>query len=394
MIIHNCAIDGKRRDIRIRNDRIEAIGDSFVPEDSEDLFDAGGNMAVVGFADAHMHLDKCMLAQRDPYLDTAAPEKGRRTRERKAELTEDEMYSNARGVILRAIRNGTAAIRTNVDVDPVVGLRGIKALLRLKQEFKDLLTLQVIPFAQEGVFNYPETPGLLREALTLDRDGVGGHTIIDGDGKAEAHIDIILEIAREFDVSADFHVDESGKPEHFVLPYLAQRTIDLGLQGRVNAIHACSLANVDDDAAAQAIDLCRDAGIRFIIAPTAISTRSLTRSRQLLAAGLPVNIGSDNVGDFFNPLGSAHVLHVAGILTYVHRYFTAEENQRILDMACDGGLFGLDLGQTGLEQGRRADITVLEGSNPREVMSNLGVPRLVVRNGAVLSRLDLVSSLA
>lgn len=386
MVIRNCNLNGTLRDVRIDGGKIASVSSpGMAAADTEKVYDAAGNEVIVGFADSHMHLDKCMLIERAPYLDTPAPEKGRRTREQKEKLSQEESYQNARKVILQAVRNGTIAIRTNVDVDPLFDLRGVRALLRLRDELRDLVTIQVVAFAQEGVFNYPETPDLLRQALDLGCDGVGGHTIIDKDGKG--HIDSILEIAEEKGVTADFHVDESGKSEHFLLPYLAEQTVVRGLQGQVNAIHACSLAAVEDSVASDAIARSVEAGIRFIIAPTAISTRQLTRSKELLQAGLSVNVGSDNVGDFFNPLGNANVLQVAGLLTYVHRYFTEEERQSILRMICDGanGLFDRELGPEGVQEGSEADLTVLDGRTPREVLSRLSAPRLVVRKGRVVS---------
>lgn len=384
MLIRNCNLDGNLRDLRIEEGKIQSISTAASAVGGETVLDAEGNVAVVGLADAHTHLDKSMLVDRADYIDTAAPDKGRRTREQKAKLTEEESYQNARSVLVEAVKNGTVAIRTNVDVDPVFELRGYRALLRLKEEFRDLIDVQVVPFAQEGVFNYPETPDLLRAALELGGDGVGGHTIIDKDGAG--HIDSILSIGKDFGVSCDFHVDESGKPEHFLLPYLAEQTKKNGMEGRVNAIHACSLSTVDDEAAAEAIRLSAEAGLRFLIAPTAISTRSLTRSKQLLEAGLAVNIGSDNVGDFFNPLGNANVLHVASLLAYAHRYFTNEGQQSLLGMISSDarGLFGRALGAEGITEGADADITVLHGTSVREVLSRLGQPRFVVRKGRVV----------
>jgi len=387
MFIKNASVQGTLQDIEIDGGRIKAISPSGRRKTTADSdVDANGNMVIVGFADSHMHLDKSMLALRAEYEDVVASEKGRLTREQKAKLTEEDIYQNARMVIQRAIANGTIAIRTNVDVDPLVELRGVRALLRLREEFKEILNLQVIPIAQEGVYNYPKTPALLRQALDLGSDGVGGHTIIDNDG--QGHIDTILEIAKEYDVTCDLHVDESGKREHFLLPYLAQKTIEFGLQGRVNGVHACTLAALDEKTVKETLAISKEAGLRFMVAPTAISTRNLTITKELVAAGFPVTLGSDNVGDFFNPLGGAHALHVAVLLAYVHRYFTKSERRTVLEMVSSGanGLFHRELGDEGITVGAPADITIIDGANPREVLSRVGAPWLVVRNGRIISR--------
>ena len=178
---------------------------------------------------------------------------------------------------------GNIAIRTSADVDPLVGLAGVKALLALKGKYAGLVDIQVAAFAQEGMEKYPETVELLRQALQLGADLVGGHTIIDADGRG--HIDTILDLAREFDVEAEFHLDESGNREHYLLPYLAQRMIELGLQGRVTGIHCCTLSALTPGERQEALELIKESSLKVISAPTAISTRALAPVKELLQLG-------------------------------------------------------------------------------------------------------------
>jgi cytosine deaminase len=266
-------------------------------------------------------------------------------------------------------------------------LNGVKALLALKQELRQHVILQVVAFAQEGFEKYPETAELLRQALDLGCDAVGGHTIVDQDGKA--HIDTIFEIAKAYQVPCEFHTDESGKPEHFLLPYLAEKTMQEGFEGLVNAIHACSLATVDAQAAADTIRQVKDAGIRIIVAPTAISTRQLTRVKELLAASVPICIGSDNIGDFFNPLGSGNMLHVACLLTYVKRFFTDEELSQVFTMITSAGAETLGIHDSyELQEGHPANISIFDARNLREVLINMPGLQCVIRNGAIIYESD------
>lgn len=184
----------------------------------------------------------------------------------------------------------------------------------------------------------------------MGADLVGGHTITCGEG--ERHIDYILELAARFGVRADFHLDESGNRENYLLPYTARRIKELGLEGRVNGIHMCTLAALTAEERAEALRLIADAGMTATIAPTAISTRHIAPVKELLSAGVPVALGSDNIRDFFNPLGSGDVKQVALLLSYLQRFFTAEDVDAVWRMVTSGGAAVLGIEDYGHRRGR------------------------------------------
>ena len=51
-----------------------------------------------------------------------------------------------------------------------------------------------------------------------------------------------------------------------------------------------------------------------------------------MKAGLRISMGSDNMSDLFNPLGSGNMLNYAQLLAYVQRFYEASEQQALLDM--------------------------------------------------------------
>ena len=116
----------------------------------------------------------------------------------------DDIRARARRVLDLAVRAGTTAMRTHVEVDPIIGLAGMEAILPLRDEYAPALDLQICAFAQEGIVKAPGTEGLLRRALQMGADLVGGCPYNDSDG-AE-HIRIVFALATAFGVDADFHV--------------------------------------------------------------------------------------------------------------------------------------------------------------------------------------------
>lgn len=378
--IRNANIQGEILDILLSNGKIAAIGKNLPYEGVG--YDAKGGVAISGFIDCHMHLDKCLLNERAPYIEGTGAEKGAFTRNQKADFTVADITQRAETMILRAIHRGTLAIRTNVDVDAIVELKGIQALLSLKEKYQHQITIQVVAFAQEGVFADGKTQQLLRQALEMGADHVGGHTITCGEG--EKHIDYILKLAKEYEVESDFHLDESGNREHYLLPYLCKKVKELGLESRINGIHLCTLAALTGQELELALAMIKDCGLNVTIAPTAISTRALAPVKTLLKNGTAIGLGSDNIRDFFNPLGSGDIQQAALLLSYVQRFFTAEEQAEIWSMLTDNGAKVIGFTGYGITVGNPANITIFCENSPQKVIAYQAQPALIIREGITI----------
>jgi cytosine/adenosine deaminase-related metal-dependent hydrolase len=383
LIIRNANVNGDIIDIGIRGNMIVAL-EKDIPETSNNEIDAKGRVTIPGFIDCHLHLDKCLLNERAAYKDLSGPEKGALTREEKAKFSVEDIINRAERILLNGIKAGNLAIRTNVDVDSIVGLKGIEALLYLKEKYKDILEIQIVAFSQEGFKNYPETYELLDKALEMGADAVGGHTIVDGD-QGEEHIDKILRLAHKYNVEADFHLDESGNRQHYLLPYLAKKMIQEGLNNRVNGIHCCTLSALNDEERKEALSLIKEAGLKVTVAPTAISTRSLAPVKELINNGTLIGLGSDNVRDFFNPLGSGDIKQVAQLLSYIHRFFTEEETENIWKMITVDGAKLIGYSNYKINVGTYANVTILNAKTPKEVLANQSDAFALIRRGRDIS---------
>lgn len=384
LLLRNVSVEGNVLDILTEGEKILRMAPGIPQQVGVRVLEGKGMLAIPGFVDCHAHIDKSHLNDNDRILFShgTGAVKGQLTRDQKALFTHDDVIQRAEEVLKTALRSGTLYLRTNCDVDPIVGLTGVKALLELRERYQDRLHLQIAAFAQEGVFQDAQTGSLLEEALRLGADLVGGHTIIHGEG--ERHIDFILELAAKYGVEADFHLDESGSREHYLLPYLARRVKELGLQGRVNAIHMCTLAALTKPELEEGLKLAADCGLKVTVAPTAISTRQIAPVKALLEAGLPVGLGSDNIRDFFNPLGSGDIKQIALLLSYLQAFFTREETGEIWTMLTKGGAAVLGVKDYGLREGGRADLTCFAARDVREILANQLQPRYIIRSGMLL----------
>lgn len=382
LLIKQANLNGEIKDIAIENDRIQMIDDQ-INEKAESIIYASGRIIIPGFVDCHTHLDKSMLNLKSDYVDGTGLEKGELTLARKREFTLEDITERAEFLIIRAIKSGTIALRTNVDVDASVGLKGIQALTKLREKYKDKITIQIAAFAQEGVFFDDQTQELLEEAIKLGADLIGGHTIAKGEGKK--HIDYILDIAKKYNIEADFHLDESGNREHYLLPYLSEKMIELDLIGKVNGIHCCTLSALNEEELAYALDLIHESKLKVTVAPTAIATRNLAPVKKLLDKGITIGLGSDNIRDFFNPLGSGDIKQAALLLSYVQRFYQEFETSQIWSMITDKGAELLGIKDYEIKVNNIANLTLLDAYSIKEVIAYTSQPVLLVRSGKVIT---------
>jgi cytosine deaminase len=275
---------------------------------------------------------------------------------------------------------------------PDYGLTGLQALLPLREEYAPALTLQLCAFAQEGIVGMPGTEALLREALRMGADLVGGVPYNDTD--ARRHIAIVFDLAAEFGVDADFHTDFFDEPQHLHALHIAEETIRRGWQGRVALGHMSETAALPPDEQERVARVLSQAGVAVIVLPATVlylmgrkDVRAVRRGiapvNRLLAAGVTVAAATNNVRNAFTPLGTAG-LPLMGYLLGVTAHMGADpELRQVLDMLTGHPARILRLPHHGLAVGDRADLVVWEAERVEDVVAALAPCRLVVKGGRV-----------
>ncbi|HEY7602471.1 MAG TPA: amidohydrolase family protein [Methylomirabilota bacterium] len=385
------ALGGPPGDIGIRDGRIVALGD-LAGAVARRRLDAEGRLAVPGFVDAHVHLDKAYLLDRAPSHEGTLAEAIRVTALAKRTFTVEDVRSRARRLLDRAVALGTTAMRGHVEVDPIVGLRSVEAILPLRAEYADRLDLQICAFAQEGILQVPGTDALLRAALRAGADLVGGCPYNDTDGAA--HVDRVFDLAREFGCDVDFHADFADEPVHRHAAVIADRTERHGWQGRVAIGHLTELAACDEAEQARVARRLHDAGIAVITLPATDLylmgrgdarnvRRGLAPVKRLRAAGVTVAAATNNVQNAFTPVGNADPLLLTYLLVVGAHMGAHADMAAALDMVTVAPARILGRPDHGLAVGGRADLVVLEARTLAEAVGAIPARVFVVKGGRV-----------
>src|ERR1044072_1535780 len=187
--------DGATFDIAVARGRIAEIA-AHIASDAPGE-DAAGRLVTPGFVDTHIHLDKSCILDRCELRDGTLQEAIAQVAAAKRAFTEDDVYERGRRTLEKAIVQGTMRMRTHVEVDPRVGLKGFDAVRRLKRDYAWAIDLEICVFPQEGLFNDPGTEELLIEACSAGADLIGGCPYTDTN--PHGHLARIFEIARYFD---------------------------------------------------------------------------------------------------------------------------------------------------------------------------------------------------
>jgi cytosine/creatinine deaminase len=404
ILVNNVALWGTEgmRNVSIANGRFVRIDEGPSPLLSTVTLDAEGRMAVPGFIEPHIHLDKALISERAPVnVSGTLTEAIEILWEIKRNYTAEEIADRASRVLARALENGISRLRTHVDVDPIGGTRPAEGLIRARDRFRDLMDIQIVAFPQEGIVKSPGTEALMREAMKLGVDIVGGMPFNEiSPADSRRHIEIVFDIAREFDADIDMHVDETDDPAARTLEVLAELTILNNWQGRVTAGHTCALASYPRDYADHVIKRLREADVNMIANPATNlmlqgrlddypKRRGVTQVKELLAAGVNVACGQDCVHDTFYPFGQNDPLEIAFLLCHASQMSQPAEILTVMDMVTSNGARALRVPDFRVAVGTVADLVVLDARDAREAFATRSPRRWVIRKGKLIAETRL-----
>jgi cytosine/creatinine deaminase len=397
LTITNATLSGRKGywDVAIADGYITEIAANISTSAETKILDAKGQLLITGLVDAHIHLDKALLLARYPAVEGTFSEALEKTLQAKHEYTIVDIQTRARKIIERAIAFGTTAMRTHVEVDPILQLKSMEALLALKKEYDWGITLQLAVFAQEGITNQPGTESLLREAIQMGGDVIGSAPYVDPN--PEKNIRLIFQIAQEFNCDVDFHLDFLDDNAPLLLPVVIEETLKHNWHNRVCLGHMTKLAALTPTELAAFIPSLQEAGIAILALPatdlymmarqdTYNVRRGVAPIDLLAESGIKVGLATNNVQNLFTPFGDGDVLKICTLLAQVLQLGTSKSHQLCLEMATTRAAEAIGINNYGIEVGKVADLVLLEADSISDVIGTAPLNRITIKRGQIVAQ--------
>ncbi|MDR7418840.1 MAG: cytosine deaminase [Armatimonadota bacterium] len=384
-------------DIGVQEGRIVRIAPSIADRAGEEI-DAAGRLVTPSLIETHIHLDAVLTVGQPRYNATGSLFEGIEIwGERVKSLARDDVMRRAGEAIAWMLACGVTHIRTHVDVcDP--RLTALRALLEVREAWRDRVTIQIVAFPQQGIYSFPDGEALMTEALRLGADVVGGIPHYEWTREyGERDVKTALRLASERGLRADLHCDETDDDQSRFLELVAAETIRLGLQGRVTASHTTAMHSYNNAYAYRLIRWMRSAGVHIVTNPLDNAVlqgrfdgypvrRGFTRVKELLAAGINVVVGHDSIMDPWYPLGIGDPIQACFVMVHYGHMSGYQEFQTLLEMVTTRAAACFGLTDYGLAEGRQADLVVFDAPTPMDVIRRLAPRVAVISRGRVVAR--------
>lgn len=379
------------QDILVEDGVFAGIGPHLHAEGAT-LIDLGGKLVAPPYVDPHIHLDYVYTAHQEGAANQTGTlfEGIQRWSETKAGASIEEIKKRARKAVREEMTAGVQYIRTHADVtDP--SMTSLKALLELREELKDIVTIQIVAFPQEGMYAYKGGDELVEEGLRMGADCVGAIPHFELAREfGEKSVHKAVELALKYDKLIDLHCDETDDDQSRFLELLTALTYQAGIGERTTASHTCSFGSANNAYAFRLMKTLVRAKLNFISCPTENiylegrqdsypKRRGLTRVKELHDAGINVCFAQDSISDPWYPLGNGNLMNILDHGIHICQMMSFEEIDHALDLITVNGARTMHLlHQYGIEVGKPANFIVIDASSPFEaIRQRAGVLRSV-----------------
>ena len=366
--------------------------------EAAEVVDLGGRLVTPPLVEPHIHLDAVLTVGQPRPNETGSLFEGIAIwADRVRDLTYDDVQSRVKQILRWQLACGVLHVRSHVDVcDPQ--LTALRALVDLREEVRGLVDLQLVAFPQQGILAFDGGRDLMRKAVELGADVVGGipHYELTREDGVES-VKFAMALADEHGLRVDIHCDETDDDHSRFVEVMAAETIRRGMSGRVTASHTTAMHSYNNAYAYRLINNIARAGLHMVTNPLDNAVlqgrfdsgpirRGHTRVKQLQAAGVNVCIGHDSVMDPWYPLGYGDPLQAAFVLAHLGQMSGDAELRRLIDMITVNAAAALGVPDYGLRPGGPADMVVFDAPSQADALRLVAPRTLVLRGGTIVAR--------
>lgn len=375
-------------DIGVMAGKIAAVQPGLTADGPE--YDVGGLLTCAGLVETHIHLEKSRIA------DRAAPETGRlpmameRVSAIKHTFTVEDAYRRAGKTLEECIKFGATRMRPHVELDGGVELRTFEAVSALKRDYAWAIDMELCVFPQEGLTNNPRADELLVMALKQGARVIGAAPNFDPDQSGQVRR--VFDLAREFDVDIDMHLDSGNAPINMDIELVCELTEKYKLGGRVAIGHGCKYSTMKVEAFHTLAKRIADAGVAVTSLPatdlfmqgrdqTDNIRRGVVDVNVLVEHGVNCSISTNNILNPFTPLGDCSLIRMANLQANVCQIGHPRRLRDCFDMCTERSARLMNLRDYGIAVGNPADIVVIDALTPEQAVAENAQPLAVWKRG-------------
>jgi cytosine deaminase len=376
-------------DIGVQHGRIVAIEPDLTAEGP--AYDAGGKLVSPGLIESHFHLDKTRLIDRVPLQpNRMVRDHMERTAAIKQTFTPDEMYARAQATLEQCLLHGVTHMRTQVEVDPNVGLLGFEVIEQLRQEYAWAIDLQPCVFLQEGWTDVPGADENLVACLERGAPVVGGGIRYDKDGPGQ--IQRVFALAQHYDVDVDFHLDGGYDVQQLDYLLVCALTERMGWQGRVAFGHGSKYSCLPVTEQAAIGQRLGASGVSLAVLPATdlfnagrhmehSVMRGVTDAHTLIAHGANCTLATNNVLNAFTPYGDCSLTRIANLYANVVQRYGPQDLGVCFEMITARAARVMRLSDYGIAVGKAADLVVWHETSPADIIATCALPLAGFKRG-------------
>jgi cytosine deaminase len=360
-------------------------------------YDAKGDFLFPAFVEMHTHLDTALTAGEPVFNQSGTLFEGIQIwQERKKKSTETDVEQRASKALKMLIEHGVLHVRAAVDISEP-GLHSLKAILKVRESFSDLIDLQIIAFPQDGLISCPENRGRLEKALLMGADAASAVPHLETTREnGIASLDYCFSLAKMHRKYVHVFCDEVDDEHSKFIEQVADLTIQYGMEGMVTASHANAMAYYSDAYTQKLIPLLKRADLTIVSCPLINSVtqgrfdrspkgRGITRIKELQEAGVRVCIAHDDIRSPFYPFGNGNILQAAHMALHLSHMTGEKEVMDVCRMITENGAhaFGIDE-DYGIKTGCPASFVTVPADDLMDVFSRQPKCRYVFKNGRLI----------
>ena len=392
LVLKNARIAGRETEgptnVTIKDGRIAAVGRD-APAARETI-DLGGALLSPGFVESHIHLDKSRVFDRAQLVTGKVPEAFKEVLRLKAGFTPEDVRTRAVATLERSILNGVTHMRTHLETDPTVGLRSLDAVLPLIEEYRWAIDIEICIFPEEGLLDLPGTEELLREGLKRGCRVIGAAP--EADRNARGQIDRIFEIAREFDVDIDMHLDFGETGDDMLIEYVCDKADEFRFGGRVSAAHLTKLSTVPRERFRAVCKRMANSGVAATVLPATDLylmartqefnvVRGVTPIHLMLAEGVSSSLATNNVLNPMTPFGDGSTTRIMSLYANIAQLWRHADFATCFDLFTIHPAKTLKIADYGIAVGKAADLVVLDVPDRAHAVMEIARPTMAFKRG-------------